>query len=91
MSKISYNRASVFGGMTAEGVDSVIQGRDKLRRVQTAALVAIGSPEDYTKLEGGDFGAAVGQGQAWFNTMSSALASLEAIPPAFLEAIDMGG
>lgn len=89
--KYKYDTSTVFGGITASGVDSVIKGRDSLRRVKVAATTAIGFPADFTKLENGDFGAESGQGEAWYNTMASALAALEAIPPAFLEAIDMGG
>lgn len=89
--KYSYATNTVFGGITAEGINGVIEGRNKLRRVKTAALVALGFPADYTKVEGGDFGAESGDGEGWFNTLSSALVALDAIVPASLEALDMGG
>ncbi len=91
MSKINYTRSSIFGTITAEGIDSLIVSKNKLNRIKDAMDQQIGSPADYTKLQAADFGVAAGDEQLFYNTVSALCASLNAIFIGNIAGLDKGG
>lgn len=91
MSKIAYDTTKVFGKITAESINSIIHAREELRRVKVAATSAIALAGSYANLENGDFGVASGLGEAWFNTVTAVLTSMDAIGDFNIGALDKGG
>lgn len=78
----------------AEAVASLITGRATLDRVIAAADVASNAGTDTPQLEGGEFGAAIGEGQAYWDTSRSIKTLLDAGDPGglstFLSSMDNG-
>jgi hypothetical protein len=95
MPRVNYSAESVHGKLLAEAVNALIRGRETLDRVIAAADVASNAGTDTAKLEGGDFGAAIGEGQAYWDTTASIKGLLDAQDPAglaqFLSSVDQGG
>jgi hypothetical protein len=71
MARVTYDSATVHGKLMAEAIASIITGRATLDRVIAAADVASNAGTDTAQLEGGEFGAAIGEGQAYWDTSRS--------------------
>jgi hypothetical protein len=95
MARIDYDSATPMGSLTAEGINALIRGQETLQRVQYAADIASNAGTNTAKLEGGDFGVAAGQGQAYWDTLTSIVNLLKGLTPngynQFLGSMDNGG
>lgn len=95
--RVTYNANTPQGAILAEAVDHLIKGRASLKRWADAADVATntGGPRDFTKLEGGAFGADSGKGEDLWNQAISVRDLLNADDAGgltnFLAVIDQGG
>ena len=90
MSRITYSNTTIFGKITAEAADSVVQHIAKLTRMKNVMDATIGSPADYTKLEGGDFGVGTGDGENFYNAIVALLDAGASVQPT-ISSLDMGG
>jgi hypothetical protein len=95
MARVTYDSNTVHGKLLAESINAIIRGRETLDRVIAAADVASNAGTDTSVLEGGDFGAEIGQGQAYWDTTASIKGLLDADDPGglaqFLSSLDNGG
>ena len=95
MARVTYDAATVHGKLLAESINAILRGRETLDRVIAAADVASNAGTDTTVLEGGDFGAAPGEGQAYWDTARSIKTLLDAGDPGglatFCSSLDNGG
>ena len=95
MARVTYSAESVHGKLLAEATNALIRGRETLDRVIAAADVASNAGTDTAALEGGDFGAAIGEGQAYWDTARSVKSLIDAGDPGglagFLSSLDNGG
>lgn len=91
MSRITYSNTTIFGKMTAETVNRILISTSNLQRLKNTMDSAVGSPAVWSKLESGDFGVGTGQGEAFYNTIVSLMASMQAIPAFTINSLDMGG
>lgn len=93
--RVTYDSNTVHGKLLAESINAILRGRETLDRVIAAADVASNAGTDTTKLEGGDFGAALGEGQAYWDTSRSIKTLIDAGDPGglatFLSSLDNGG
>lgn len=91
MSRIVYDRTTIFGKMTAEAVNDILVGTSSLSRLKSTMDDALGSPPVWANLEGGDFGISAGNGEAFYNTIVELWTALTEIPVFTINSIDMGG
>jgi hypothetical protein len=91
MPRLVYDPATPFGKITAENIDRIIRVKQNLGRLVAAMDSARGDPPDYTKLEGGDFGVAEGQGEAFWNQIVSIKNTVDNVADWWLASVDMGG
>lgn len=95
MARIDYDSKTPQGALTAEAINALITGQGTLERVQYAADIASNAGTDTTKLEGGAFGVAVGQGQNFWDTLTSITNLLKSLEAGgynqFLGSLDNGG
>ena len=91
MSRIKYSATTIFGKMTAETINDLLTATATLSRLKSTMDDAVGSPPDWTQLEGGDFGVEAGQGEPFYNTIISLWSSMTAIPAFTINSLDMGG
>jgi len=95
MARVTYSAESVHGKLLAEAINALIRGRETLDRVIAAADVASNAGTDTTALEGGDFGAAIGEGQAYWDMSRSIKTLLDGDDPGglatFMSSLDNGG
>jgi hypothetical protein len=95
MPRVNYDASTVHGKLLAESINGILRGRETLDRVIAAADVASNAGTDTAALEGGDFGAAIGEGQAYWDVTKSIKTLLDEQDPAglasFLASADMGG
>lgn len=91
MSRIAYSNTTIFGRMTAETVNDLLNATATLGRLKNTMDDAVGSPAVWANLEGGDFGVSVGNGEAFYNTIVSLWSSMTAITPFTINSVDMGG
>ena len=91
MSRISYSATTIFGKMTAETINTMLQNTATLARLKSTIEDAVGSPPDWTQIESGDFGVSTGNGQLFYNTVVSLSEAMSAISPSTINSLDMGG
>ena len=95
MARVTYSAESVHGKLLAESINALIRGRETLDRVIAAADVASNAGTNTQALEGGDFGAAIGEGQAYWDTSRSIKTLLDGDDAGglaqFLSSLDNGG
>lgn len=91
MSRIVYDRTTIFGKMTAETINDLLVATANLTRLKGTMDDAVGGGPDWTQLEGGDFGVTSGQGEAFYNTIVSLCSTMTAIPAFTINSVDMGG
>lgn len=77
--------------MTAETINSMLVDTATLVRLKNSMDSAIGSPAVWANLEGGDYGVGTGEGETFYNTIISLMASMTAILPFTINSLDMGG
>ena len=76
MATINYDVETNFGAATALAVGKVQEAIATLQRTKDAAFAAYSVATDWAALEGGDFGAPVAGGQAYYDAISGLLAEL---------------
>lgn len=91
MSRIVYSNTTIFGKMTAETINAMLNATAHLIRLKNTMDDAVGSPAVWANLEGGDFGVSTGNGEVFYNTIVSLMNSMTAITPFTINSIDMGG
>lgn len=91
MSRIAYSATTIFGKITAETINDLLNSTAALSRLKNTMDDAVGSPPTWANLEGGDFGVSTGNGEAFYNTIVSLLSSMAAIPAFTINSLDMGG
>lgn len=93
--RVDYDSKTPQGALTAEAINALITGQATLERVQYAADIASNAGTDTTKLEGGAFGVAVGQGGDFWTTLTSITNLLKSLEAGgynqFLGSLDNGG
>lgn len=82
---------AVIGAKLAGAIGHLLKGKAQLAEVYAAMDVARDAPPDYTKLEGGDFGGAATQGQAYFDAVGLANSQAANLTANALAALDNGG
>jgi hypothetical protein len=95
MARVNYDSKTSMGALTAEGVNALIVGQATLERVQYAADIASNAGTVPANLEGGAFGISAGQGQEFWNTLTSITDLLKSLKAGgynqFLGSLDNGG
>lgn len=91
MSRIAYDRTTIFGKMTAETVNSILIDGPTLHRLKATMDNALGSPPVWANLEGGDFGVSSGNGELFYNTVVTIMLALDTVSPFAINSLDMGG
>lgn len=91
MSRITYSATTIFGKITAETVNDMLNATATLSRLKATMDDAVGSPPTWANLEGGDFGVGTGEGEAFYNTIVSLQTAMVAIPAYTINSLDMGG
>lgn len=91
MSRIVYDRNTIFGKMTADVVNSILNDGPTLHRLTNTMNQAVGTPPVWTNLEGGDFGVGPGQGEQFYNTIVTIMIALDGVSPFAINTLDMGG
>jgi coproporphyrinogen III oxidase len=91
MSRIAYDRTTIFGKMTAETINSILLDGPALGRLVDTMNQAVGSPPVWANLEDGDFGVSTGNGEAFYNTIVTIKVAMDAISPFAINSLDMGG
>lgn len=91
MSRIAYDRTTIFGKMTAETINDMLNATATLSRLKNTMDDAVGSGPTWANLESGDFGVSSGNGEAFYNTVVSLMAAMTAIAPFTINSLDMGG
>lgn len=95
MARINYNSSTPMGALTAQAINALITGQATLQRVQYAADIASNAGTDPTALEGGSFGVEAGQGDEFWNQITSIVNLLKGLEASgynqFLGSLDNGG
>lgn len=93
--RVDYDSKTPQGALTAEGINALIVGQATLERVQYAADIASNAGTNPKALEGGAFGVAEGQGQSFWEQLTSIINLLKSLEPGgynqFLGSLDNGG
>lgn len=76
MATINYDVETNFGAAVAIAVGKVQEAIATLQRTKDAAFAAYSVSTDWAALEGGDFGAPTGGGQAYYDAISGLIAEL---------------
>lgn len=95
MARVDYDSSAPMGALTQAGVNGLIEGRETLIRLRAAAAIASDNGADPALLEGGAFGVAPGQGDAFWSAIVSITDLLTTADNGgysnFLGSIDNGG
>lgn len=75
MATVSYVTTAPFGGKLATAVGDIADATARLGRIKDDAF-AVFSTASWVGLEGGDFGAGAGNGQAYYDAVSGLYAAL---------------
>lgn len=93
--RVDYDSSAPMGALCQQGVNGLIEGRETLVRLRAAMAIASDNGADPAALEGGAFGAAVGQGDELWAAIVSITDLLTAADgggySAFLGSLDNGG
>jgi hypothetical protein len=79
------------GSRLQSALNHLRAAKNEIDRAHSIMDTARGSPADYTKIEGGAFGIAAGEGDEVFGFVNSVKTEIAGLTESFIAAIDQGG